>query len=1054
MIPIDSSTVQNNTAFTSHPSEIDTKNAKKAYLLATENPEEHHAAIGILLPGPEGSTLEVNLGKDENYGAHRVGSVTKTFTTFLALKLINKNVISLDTKCSDLIDRNILESVFQNPDFAAEMTLEQLLSHTAGLEQDDHNRQKPEPEISRITTMQERFIYEGTVDNGNKKYVHTHRPGDGIGSYSNAGLAVAAWMIEAAYAKWKESPAPIPFSKIMKEEIFKEVFELTDDTRIEPGPSNDVIGAAAGDMTSSVPDLLKVAKKMQQGEDGLTEHFGQNWQKVMLEPRDLFQHDGLGCKASAASIQHFGLNSEIIDGKFYDVTAVVIFPLKKEQPALVAMCDSHALGTAPAQQAFAYELQKLAGTPIEEEKKATTYDLNFFCPEGESVFVFKGDAYVVTDVDPFTYPDKIQVSRNGMKHELQRTPSFDRKDAIGYKDANGEKWMMVTKEKGKEGERKMMYSPYCLVSPSPGSHNLEQPPREMLNKVTGVYEDISDEVIYSFKERDGHLYFAEKENPTETEQYPALYLPKEDCWVVSLPNGRKDIKFRFPEDKTEPLTIVKISKTIQDSSEVIPEGDRLRPLECRKKDNDISKLNIHFQQNGQSYTASIYDAKFAEGDEVKKIEIGGRQFFYEENGEIPAKLNQILKSLGEAKSFASEEELAAHISHQSQIPLTSVTHDTYKVGTSILLRRTFGDSVALKEAKNALSLALIDLCKTGDKEAILAKMEQAEPPLNQLKAFFEIADQIEKEGNQEYARMIRDAVRPFDLNSVMSQVTTLFKKHYVDREKGEMIAEKVQLLIDSGQFEKLYDRQEFIDQMCLNLREIGQDAHLEIVDRKVLEQEKPQEARVSKVKVDVENGCFELSKFDVPTDLVDGKPLALLEVDQALNELRESNPKAIIIDLRENRGGNPYMMAHIASYFVQPDQMLGRYEYRDELLPEEKRSFPTDPIKTRSREELPLEKRMLTQPIYILTSEVTLSAAESLIYHLKEHRQAVVIGAQTGGGAHVSKLFEAGPDFYLGISFGDYVLESGEPNWEAKGIAPDIVVDPEEALKKAQELIK
>lgn len=583
MFSIDSSnlSVQKNTVFPSKPSEIDTKDARKAYLLATENPEEHHAAIGIL--GPKGNTIEMNLGKDENYGAHRVGSVTKTFTTFLALKLIKDNIISLNTKCGDLIDEDTLKTVFMNPDFAKEMTLEQLLSHTAGLEYDDHNRQKPEPEISRITTMQERFIYEGTVKNGTKKYVHTHRPGDGIGSYSNAGLAVAAWMIEKAYTESKKSPTPIPFSTIMKEEIFKKVFELSEDTRIEPGPSKDVIGAAAGDMTSSVTDLLKVAKKMQQGEDDLAEHFGQNWQKKMLEPRDLFQHEGLGCKANATSIQHFGLNGEIIDGKFHNVTAVVIFPLKKEEPALVAMCDSNALATAPAQQAFAYELQKLAGTPIEEEKKAPTYDLSFFCPKGENVFVFKGDSYVVTDVDPFTYPDKIQVSRNGMKHELQRTASFDTKDAIGYKDANGEKWMMVTKEKGKEGERKMIYSPYCLVSPSPGIHNLEQPPIEMLKDVEGVYEDIPDEVIYSFKEKGGHLYFAEKEKPSETEQYPALYLPKEDFWVVSLPNGRKDIKFRFPEDKNEPLTIIKISKTIQDSSEIIPEGERLRPLECIKK---------------------------------------------------------------------------------------------------------------------------------------------------------------------------------------------------------------------------------------------------------------------------------------------------------------------------------------------------------------------------------------------------------------------------------------------------------------------------------------
>ena len=60
---------------------IDTTKAQQAYQLATEHPNECHFEMGILRP--EGNTLETRLGKNEEYGAHRVGSVTKTFTTFL-----------------------------------------------------------------------------------------------------------------------------------------------------------------------------------------------------------------------------------------------------------------------------------------------------------------------------------------------------------------------------------------------------------------------------------------------------------------------------------------------------------------------------------------------------------------------------------------------------------------------------------------------------------------------------------------------------------------------------------------------------------------------------------------------------------------------------------------------------------------------------------------------------------------------------------------------------------------------------------------------------------
>lgn len=474
-------------------------------------------------------------------------------------------------------------------------------------------------------------------------------------------------------------------------------------------------------------------------------------------------------------------------------------------------------------------------------------------------------------------------------------------------------------------------------------------------------------------------------------------------------------------------------------------------------DNSISKLNIQFQLNNKVYNVPIFDAKFAEGPNVKKIEVRGHQYFYEENAETPELINNLFKNLGDVKSFESEKKLASYISNTAHIDHISITNDIYSIGNWQLLGRTHADSAALKLAKNELCEKFIENCKTGDAGAILSVINQIDPPLNEPKTLFEIADRIERRGNQELANSIRDTLRPFDLKSVMSQSPRLFKEHYIDPQKGELIAEKLTSLFDSGKFKKFYDRNEFVDQLSITLRDIGNDRHLEIVDRKMLEQENPKkevvkEVYVSKVKSKVENGIgrLELTKFDVPSDLIDGKAIALLEVNSALNQLKESNPKAIVIDLRENTGGSQYMMAHIASHFLPPDLELGCNVYRDEILPEEKRSFTTDPVKTHSENELSIEKRMLTQPIYILTSNRTLSAAEALTYHLKEHRQAIVIGEQTGGGAHISKLFDLGPDFYLGISFGDYALKSGEPNWEAKGIIPDIQVN----VEKAEEVVK
>jgi len=220
------------------------------------------------------------------------------------------------------------------------MTLEQLLSHTAGLECEDHCRPMQDPSLaSRI--LQERFLQEAifieTEPPESRKYRHVSKPGNQIGYYSNAGVALASWMMEIAYNK--RYKIDLSFADIMKKEIFQGVFSLSAQTVIRPGPTGDCIQSGAGDMTSSVEDLLKVAKRLQQGEASLEHVFGIKWQETMLRPRDLFEHHGLGCIANETSIQHLGLNQECFGGEIRDVSAMVAFPLSASGTGMAAICD-------------------------------------------------------------------------------------------------------------------------------------------------------------------------------------------------------------------------------------------------------------------------------------------------------------------------------------------------------------------------------------------------------------------------------------------------------------------------------------------------------------------------------------------------------------------------------------------------------------------------------------------------------------------------------------------------------------------------------------------
>ena len=529
-------------------SQIELPEARIAYENAISNPQEHHAEVGILFPN--GDIKHARLGKNEAYGPHHVGSVTKTFTAFLALKLIKDGVLplGLSTRCEDILPTDLLIQVFEDPEAAKNMTLEQLLSHTAGLEYDDHNRNQKTPS----STMHERFLQEST-DTESRKYKHTSKPGDGIGNYSNAGMAVAGWMLEVAYNKYKGNSTPvIPFSQIMQKELFEEVFGLSESSIKTPPPNWDIIITPAGGMTSSINDLMKVASRLQQGEASLERVFGNGWQSTMLSPRDLLQHHGLGCTANARTIQHAGMIREMFGNEERSVTALVILPLRPGDAGLAAMCDSCALGPAPQEQKFIKALKASAGiSDTDQIQKEAIYDLDFFCPESPNTFLFHGNAYLATDVDPFTpnTPESIICSLNGMKHVLSRDTSFDKKNVHRYRDENGKPWLVISRADG----RKAIYSDYCLVTDMVNSANLasSQPDAASIKLLQGTYrnaESPDNHPTYLFTERNGHLYMREGNNK---DSYPCLYIPDNEgnggAWVVSNPTGRQ-IKFRFPDN--------------------------------------------------------------------------------------------------------------------------------------------------------------------------------------------------------------------------------------------------------------------------------------------------------------------------------------------------------------------------------------------------------------------------------------------------------------------------------------------------------------------------
>jgi C-terminal processing protease CtpA/Prc len=151
---------------------------------------------------------------------------------------------------------------------------------------------------------------------------------------------------------------------------------------------------------------------------------------------------------------------------------------------------------------------------------------------------------------------------------------------------------------------------------------------------------------------------------------------------------------------------------------------------------------------------------------------------------------------------------------------------------------------------------------------------------------------------------------------------------------------------------------------------------------------------------------------------------------------------ALILDLRQNRGGSPPMVALVCSYFFSgsaPPVHLNDIYYR-----------PTDSTQQFWTYPYLSARRYLDKQVYILTSKFTFSGGEGCAYHLKNLNRATLIGETTRGGAHPTKFHRISDHFEVGIPWGRAISPITHTNWEGVGVKPHMEVPAEQALKTAQ----
>lgn len=275
---------------------------------------------------------------------------------------------------------------------------------------------------------------------------------------------------------------------------------------------------------------------------------------------------------------------------------------------------------------------------------------------------------------------------------------------------------------------------------------------------------------------------------------------------------------------------------------------------------------------------------------------------------------------------------------------------------------------------------------------------------------------------------------------------------YVFPDVAKRMEEAVRARQKRGEYDAITDGNALAAKLTEDFQEVSHDKHLHVDYSPVKIPDRPEDAKPSPEeiaeyhrqmlrmncgfeKVEHLSGNIGYLKFDMFADPEVCGPTAVA----AMNFL--GNVDSIILDLRENGGGDPKMIALISTYlFAEPTHLNDLWERKDNST-HQYWTLPYVP-----------GKRLDDKPVYVLTSKDTFSGAEEFSYNLKNLKRATLVGETTGGGAHPVSGHRIDDHFMIGVPYARAINPISKTNWEGTGVEPDVKVPAADALATAEKL--
>ena len=290
-------------------------------------------------------------------------------------------------------------------------------------------------------------------------------------------------------------------------------------------------------------------------------------------------------------------------------------------------------------------------------------------------------------------------------------------------------------------------------------------------------------------------------------------------------------------------------------------------------------------------------------------------------------------------------------------------------------------------------------------------------------------------------------------SQVLDSVIAALNGAYIVPDKAKAMEAELRDRQKHGDYDKITSAQEFASTLTDDLQRVTHDRHIDVgysgdvipvaapgADPDAMTPEQVQEMiqhnygfeAVRRLNFNI--GYLDLREF-APADQVAGRFAA------AMTLLGDTD--ALIIDLRRNNGGDPKTVALLASYLFDTRTRLNDIYDR-----------PTNHTEQGwTQDQLAGPKYGGKRKVFLLISHDTFSAGEDFAYAMKNLKRATLVGESTGGGAHPGSAVRLNDHFGAIVPSGRSISPITHTDWEGVGVIPDVAVDADDAMGRAEAMI-